>query len=270
MNLRALLAAAVLLPAGASFAAIGDPCTPDVVVEATGEVTTENFTERCEGANAVFCFAPDGGAAGSEVETAQNCAALFDGAPVGTCEDFAGFGPRCSFADGDACVFQSADNPFIPFPCQTDTSGCLNGVCTANAGACTPADTGSCTPGGESAFCAPWNQLIGNQCAGWATLDEVELGGGTLTCTGTGICNGIGDGGECSDFYTCDTSACTDGTCGTGGEGEGEGEGEGDDAGGRDDPPQPAPTGFCSNMAGTLPAFGSLALVLIALRRRRR
>ena len=266
MNLRALLAAAVLLPAGASFAAVGDPCTPDVT-DANGNVTTENFTERCDGAQVIFCVAPAAGQ--PTVETAQNCAELFPGAPVGICDDVAGVGPTCAFADGDDCAFSAgADNPFIPFPCQTATSGCINGTCTAGAGACADGSPGVCS-GDAAAFCAPWGQLVGNACAGWVAILELDDGGGTLSCEGAGVCAGIGTGGDCGADFTCATDTCTAGVC-EAAEGEGEpAEGEGEGGNDRDDEPEPAPAG-CFNAFGVLPMFGPFALVLLALRRRRR
>lgn len=272
MNLRSLLVISALLPAGAAFAAIGDPCTADVT-DANGNVTTDNFTERCDGAQVVFCAAPAAGQA--TVETPLNCAALFDGAPVGTCQDFGGdVGPNCAFGTGDACVFASADNPFIPFPCQGADSGCLNGTCSAGVGTCTPGGNGgTCLGSGEAAFCAPWSQQIGNQCAGWAQLDGIDDGGGTLSCTGAGTCTGVGTGGTCDDqFYLCASDTCGGGTCGGAAEGEGEAaEGEGDGGGnGRDDEPETPPASGCFNASGLIPTFAPIALVFMALRRRRR
>jgi hypothetical protein len=242
MNLHALFVVSALLPAGASFAAIGDTCTPDVT-DAEGNVTTDNFAERCDGDTIILCDDET-----SKEIAGLNCAALFDGAPVGVCSVFDG-APNCAFADNDACAFATADTPFIPFPCQGADSGCIDGACKAAVGTCTDADPQSCS-GGAAVFCAPWGQLVGNQCDGWAAIDEIDTAGGALTCSGAGVCGGVGVGGDClSEVYECGggedcvgESSTSLGTCGGDAPAEGEGEGEDDDDGNdREDEPEPAP-----------------------------
>ncbi len=257
MQFRALLLASVLLPAGASFAQ--DPPVPCTAAGPGGTLLDELGV--CDGTDAIFC-----GADGNVVRIP--CAALFDGAPVGSCEVYADFGSYCAFNDGDACGFQTQDGTNQFFACATDTSGCVDGVCTANVGACTPDAPPSCLDGTTvNTQCAPWAQSIALGC------------GGTLTCAGAGVCEGAASGAQCADGIvecapplTCNgATADAPGTCGTaGGEGEGEGEGEAEGGGGRrDDNAEPAPSGCPFNAAGSFPAFGALALLVVGLRRRR-
>ena len=256
MQFRAILLASVLLPAGASFAQ--DPPVPCTTAGPGGTLLDELGV--CEGTDAIFC-----GDDGNVIRIP--CAALFDGAPVGSCEVYDGFGSYCAFNDGDACGFQTQDGTNQFFACATDTSGCVDGTCTANVGACTPSGAGdplSCFDGTTvNAGCAPWAQTIAQGCTG------------ALTCGGAGVCQGEVAGGACRDGVVecapplaCNgATADAAGTCGTAGA---EGEGEGEDGGGRrDDDAEPAPSGCPFNAAGSFPAFGALALLVAGLRRRR-
>jgi MYXO-CTERM domain-containing protein len=218
---------------------------------------------ECDGTDAIFCSRN-----GTIVRVP--CAALFQGAPVGTCEVYDGFGSWCAFNDGDACAFRTQDGDTQFFACANDTSGCVDGVCTPNVGSCTPSQQGNppaCKNGTQiDAGCFPWGQSLILSC------DEGQ------TCERQGVCTGAQSGDQClTGVIECAAGlACngenaatqTPGTCGTpGGEGEGEGE---DDTGGRTrDEPEPAPSGCLSNASGSFPAFGVLALAILGLRRRR-
>lgn len=252
--------------------------------EGEGEADCGAITEEgeCQGAEAVYCY--------QNALQRVNCADLAgDGSiTAGTCEVYAGFGSWCAFNDGDACAFQTGDGQNITFACATDTSGCVNGTCTANVGACTPDAQGAdptvqCLDGATLQYgCSPWAQASGFGCA--------ELGTGS-TCENS-QCVNIGEGGGCdgevavcADGLTCTANECTSGG---GGEGEGEeGEGEGDaecesdrdcddgeicsDGECQADSAEPAP--LCSDTGASkgLPAAGLLALagMVLGLRRRR-
>src|SRR5688572_14795674 len=85
----------------------------------------------CEGAEALFCV--------NDVLQRVNCADLVgDGSVVGVCEVYEGFGSWCGMPDGGGCLFQS-DQGTVGFACETDDSGCVDGVCTPGIGVCTPA-----------------------------------------------------------------------------------------------------------------------------------
>jgi hypothetical protein len=261
MQFRALLLASILLPAGAAMAQDAVPCAGGA--PGGGDVTPEG---ECDGTDAIFC-----GQDGNIVRV--TCGALFDGAPAGVCEVYAGFGSWCAFNDGDACGFQTQDGQNQFFACANDTSGCVDGTCQPDVGTCTPSQEGdplSCFSGTQvNSGCAPWAQSIVLGC------------GEGLTCGGAGVCQGAASGAqcltgvvECAAGLACNgenVAAGTPGTCGTpGAEGEGEGEGEDDDNGGRTrDEPEAAPSGCPFNASGSFPAFGALALVILGLRRRR-
>lgn len=283
MNFRALLVASLLLPAATASAAIGDPCTPDVVDPDTGDVTTENFADRCEGTTLVICSAPAAG--GATVETALACATI-GGITGGSCEVVFG-NATCTSPDGEGCLFTTATGTAL-LPCTTDSSGCVDGVCTPDLGACTPptADVPNACTGDDFDFgCTFAGQKLIVSCGVLAALNDAPNPSATATCTGSGDtlkCIGAANGDSCAtDFVECGGAlACNGesanefGTCETpegGGEGEGEGEGEDDDDGRTRDEPETPPglcAGFGSNAA--MPTFAGLALALIGLRRRRR
>jgi MYXO-CTERM domain-containing protein len=264
MQVRMILVSSLLFAAGAAVAQPVVPC--EGAASNGGNLTEEG---ECDGTDAIFC-----GQDGNVVRIP--CAALFDGAPVGTCEVYPAFGSWCAFSDGDACGFQ-AENGNQFFACATDTSGCVNGVCTPNVGACTPSANGQQQP----LTCANDTQ-VNTGCAPWAQSVILGCGEG-LTCEGAGVCSGASEGGqcltgvvECADGLSCqgeNAANQTPGTCETAGAGEGEGEGEGgnDNDGDRRtrDEPEDAPTGCPFNATGAFPAFGALALLLLSLRRRR-
>ena len=280
MQLRALLVASILLPAGIASAAIGDPCTPDVVDQTTGTVTTENFADRCEGTTLVICSAPAAG--GATVETALACATI-GGISGGSCEVVFG-NATCTSPDGEGCLFSTADGTAL-LPCTTDSSGCVDGTCTPNVGACTPpaADVPLACTGDDIDFgCTFAGQQLILSCGGLGALNDATTPSATATCTGAGDtlkCIGAAAGDSCgTGFMECAASLSCEGesaqalgTCGTAaGEGEGEGEGDGEDGGSsRDDEVEPAPSGCPFNAAGSFPAFGALALLVAGLRRRR-
>jgi MYXO-CTERM domain-containing protein len=272
VNFRSSLFAAVFLIPAAAFAQ-GEP-VPCATGGPTGGAVTEEG--ECDGADAIFC-----GQDGNVVRIP--CGALGEGAPVGVCEVYPNFGSWCAFSDGDGCAFQDQAGDVTTFACATDTSACIDGVCTAGSFACTPTPQGSnpepaCLDGDNLSFgCFPWSQPSVVACSG---VDAAA------TCSGN-VCAGIADGGvcvdgvaECADGLTCEgQTADAPGACGTGGGGgggggggdEGEGEGEGDDADGgnaRDDQAEPA-GGLCAqgSVAGALPLA---ALALLLARRRRR
>jgi hypothetical protein len=266
----ALFATVFLVPAAALAQGEPVPC-------ATGGPTGGAVTEEgeCDNADAIFC-----GQDGNVVRIP--CAALGDGAPVGTCEVYPGFGSWCAFSDGDACAFQDQAGDVTTFACATDTSACIGGVCTAGSFACTPTPQGqtpdpTCLDGANLSFgCFPWSQPSVVSCSG---VDPAS------TCSGN-VCAGVAADGpcvdgvaECADGLTCEgQSAEAPGTCGTGGgtgggdEGEGEGDdgGDGDDSGNaRDDQAEPSPGLSCAQgaAAGALP-FAALAMLLVRRRRR--
>ncbi|MBI1946018.1 MAG: hypothetical protein HYS27_09995 [Deltaproteobacteria bacterium] len=248
--------------------------------EACGAVTLEG---ECQGTDAVWCQ--------DNVLQRVTCADLLgDGSVVGSCEVYTGFGSWCAFNDGDPCAFQTQDGNAIYFACANDSSGCVDGQCTAGTGACTPdADpqnpTVTCLDGGNLQIgCQPWAQAFVYTCAGISAAS---------TCAND-VCGNVGSGDPCADgIAECGggLSCGADNTCGGGGEGEGEpaeGEGEGDNGecasdrdcdegeicdngectGGGEQPP------VCSHTATSagLPAAGLLALggLVIGVRRRRR
>ena len=282
MNFRALLqpilaasaVVAALFAAPQAFAAVGESCTPDVY-DAQGNLTTDNFTEVCDGANVLICSSE------TSLQVAINCAALFQDAPVGTCQVFPS-GPSCAFADGDACVFSGGPtNPVIPFPCQNPTSGCVEGLCTANVEGCDLESPNNVVCESETSIqlgCLGDGQKFILSCNGLVVAYDGTSG--PLTCSGAGEdlrCNGALEGDncatglvECPAGLTCEGEGNASlGTCAAAGEGEGEGEGEGDD--GRDDPPPEAPRSLfscqSSDVSG-LSFFAALTL-LVGFRRRR-
>lgn len=245
--------------------------------EPCGAVTAEG---ECDGTDAIWCDTASG-----NLQRVPCGDIIGDGSVVGACEVYSGFGSWCAMSDGDACAFQSGDQN-VYFACATDSSGCVNGVCTAGVGACTPDGpdqaTVECLDGANIQLgCASWAQSIAIGCA---EIDPAS------TCANN-ACGNIGAGGTCdgevavcADGLTCGT----DNTCGGGAEGEGEeGEGEGDAGecesdrdcddgevctdgecvGGSEDPPVCSHTGTTSG----LPAAGLLALggMVLGLRRRR-
>jgi MYXO-CTERM domain-containing protein len=258
MNLRALVLAAS--SAFFSVAAFAQPCATG---GPTGGVVTPEG--ECDGADAIFCQ--------DNNVVRVPCAAVAAGAPAGVCEVYPGFGSWCAFDDGEPCIFQIGQQRQT-FACVTDTSTCVSGVCTAGAFACTPPapnaeQDASCLDGASlSLGCTPWGQTSVLTCAG---VDPAS------TCAGD-VCANIPNGGVCADgiaecaggLECTGQSANAAGACDEPAA-EGEGEGEDDDNGGngRDDEPE-TPPGGCLNALGVVPAFAPLALVLIALRRRRR
>lgn len=285
MNLRAVLFASAFVPA-AAFAAVGDPCTPDEF-DADGNQTADNFTERCDNTDLIVCAAPADGQ--PEVETAVACA-TFGGITGGTCGTIAGGAdPTCKAPDGQGCFFSTADgSQSFLIPCATEDSGCIDGVCTAGQGACTPPAEGAepplaCATDLIDFGCAFTHQQLQLSCALLGVINGAPTPSQAASCSGAGDtlkCVGAATGDSCATgFIECGADDCVGesqtsfGTCGSEGEGEaseGEGEDEDDDGGnGRDDEPEAAPSG-CFNAYGTIPALAPLALVLVALRRRRR
>ncbi|MCC7074898.1 MAG: hypothetical protein IT383_26545 [Deltaproteobacteria bacterium] len=235
---------------------------------------------ECDGTDAIWC------------DTASNTLArvecgdlLGDGTVAGGCEVFAGFGSWCAMPDGTACAFSSQSGQAITMGCATDSSGCIDGVCTAGAGACAP-DTGetgtqTCLAGNILQLaCGATSQVIGYTCAGISAAS---------TCSGD-VCTGVASGDPCADGVAECGSGLTCGsedTCVAEGEGEGEegeGEGDGECASDRDcDDGEVCEDGECvggseqaplcnhSAASAGVPAAGLLALggLLIGIRRRR-
>ncbi len=277
MNLRALLAAAVFLPAGASFAQ-----TTCVV---------EGFDRTCEGTTLTFCDATDdAGAAQPPVTNTFDCST--NGTGVG-CGDQNCTGDGCGdlstcvgTGEASSCIGESVfydadtenDQLFLAitcaagFACKTVVTGdgtALEDSCTANTEVCTGASARcdgqvgvTCYAGGEAATAFLLNS---------PTLQDCSTFPAGSTCA-------VNEDTPGSPFAFCDVPAPAEGEGeGEGAEGEGEaaeGEGEDGDGNNRDDEPaEPAPSNGlagCLNASGTLPVFGPLALVLVALRRRRR
>ena len=271
----ALVIAATLIAASSSFAAIGDPCTPDVVNPDTGVVTTENFANRCDGTQLVVCSKNDDNVT---LETAIQCA-TFGGIEGGTCSEFSG-GPNCAVPDAEGCFFTSPDGTTaFRLPCATATSGCIGGVCTPN---------NSCTAGAPAASpcagdlvdlgCSSDGQKFQLDCGTIAFVNQAPTPSSTATCeveASEAVCKGAVANDSCAeDFVECNTGLSCNGEtetsfgkCGTPPVGEGEGEG-GDDNPRRDNDAEDAPA--CSNAAGLTPTFAGLLLALVAVRRRRR
>jgi MYXO-CTERM domain-containing protein len=270
MNLRALLAAAVLLPAASSFA------------QATCVV--EGFDRTCDGATLTFCDAT--AADGTAQPPVTNTIDCSEGATAVSCGDVNCSGAACDgdksncigTGEGSSCIGESvfyvdadgdgqADNAdaFLAitcaagFACKTVVDGQnIADTCTASAETCTAAAARcdgdvaiTCYAGGTGETAIVFNAPTLQDCATFPA----------------GSACVVNNDDAANPFAFCDIPAPAEGE----GEGEGEGaEGEGEDDGGnnRDDEPQPAPGG-CFNAFGVLPAFGPLALGLLALRRRR-
>ncbi len=285
MLIRAFVVAAVLIPASASFAAVGDNCTPDVVA-ADGTVTTENFADRCDGALAVFCAAPADSAAGAQaVERTADCA-TFGGNTGGSCKISDLGNSTCTIADGQGCILTNrATNESFRVGCTNETSGCIDGICVADQSCVDPAEEEAATCDGDlvDLGCADDDTKVQFSCQLFAAINGAE-GLNASTCTTSGdsfVCVGAIAGQACAaNFITCDTglfcngeTAETFGSCGTTdetpAEGEGEGEGEGGGREGEGEGEEPAPSGCTSNGNGSTVAFGVLGLAVLALRRRR-
>jgi len=272
MNLRALLAAAVLLPAGSSFA------------QATCVVA--DFDRTCAGATLTFCDATnDAGAAQPPVTNTIDCATIAGAASVGvTCGDSTCSGPGCGDPQGciggsagATCIGESvfyvddaaAQENFLAlqctagFACETTVSEGADGFtiadsCVASAETCTAAAArcdGQIAVTCYSVVDPAADALV----LGMPTRQDCATFPAGSTCS-------VDNTNAAAPFAFCDIPAPAEGEGEGEGEGGAEGEGEGND---RDDEPEPAPGGGCLAF-GVLPAFGPLALGLLALRRRRR
>jgi hypothetical protein len=292
MNLRALLAAVTLLPAGMAFAAEGDPCNP------------ETFTTTCDADNIILCGAANQGDPNTELHL--DCTSEFYSSgggqaliePTFTCAAPACTGTACTntpscigeAAEGAACqgaigvIGGGQDALIIPcaagFSCNVTQDGeactATTSTCTASGASCDGTVLKLCFGGADATFTDP------------ATLDCALVGGECRTegqFTGCfvaeqGLCATNGFVAVCEEGLDCspDQAGAAFGTCTTPSTGEGEGEGEGEVGGegegegnDRDDQAELPPSAGCAlNAFGALPAFGPLALALLALRRRRR
>ena len=288
MNFRALLAAVTLLPAGAAFAATGEPCVADT------------FANACN-ADGSIQFCDDQTAPTAPVEASTTCAeALGAGGAdascgdigcVGACNDV---GVGCVAEVGEKCIGftplftqDQADDQLIGAVSCAGDATCSVAVegqapvdrCVAHIGpACTPEGLASCTGSVWTICFADQNGTLG--LTSNIALDCALVGStcGEQPCECDAQCgqNGTCTNGFCEGGVTCVTAAADLPACGGEGEGEGEageGEGETDGNNNRDDQAEPAPSSTinCSSTsAAALPAFGALALALLSLRRRRR
>lgn len=194
MNRQVSLVAALVLPAAAAWGAAGDPCTA-------------SFDAHCEGTVLVFCGVTDDGTEVFEAECAPPPASL------GACKEFDDGSVSCAVVDGDRCLETTPDDSLFVIPCANDSSGCVNGVCVANVGACTPGSPLRCLPTGELAQCMSFGQTVAITCALLADANGLDTNGGFLTCSGEGICTGVQPGGDCAaGIFECTTGECTDET----------------------------------------------------------
>jgi MYXO-CTERM domain-containing protein len=273
MNFRALLAAAVLLPAGASYAQ--DACNAGETPE-TCTGTTINFCNDADGTG------PNAGTTDSFdcAQAGANCGEIGCSGPSAECSDgvlrsdcVAPVGSRCIGISRLVNADTTDDDSAFALSCEGDAT-CVTGPnadgsdledsCVAHIGAACTVDTDVACVGDVVVFC---RRFIENQ--GDTEPSIAQLSNFGIDCAALG--------GTCNPAVQFD-----DGTTGPDCEfptaGEGEGEGEGDTGGGegegegnaRDDQAEPAPSGCKLNAFGALPAFGPLALALLALRRRRR
>ncbi len=265
MNLRAVLFASAALSAGHAYAqdacVATDPstCTDANTVEfCNAELVTETFDCSTAGASCgdIGCSGPS--AECTDGVLFSDCVAPVGGRCIGlgpqvntdTTDDAAAFALSC---EGDAT-------------CVTGPNAAGDDVadaCVAHLGAACSVDSEAECAGQVLVFCRRFIENEGDTEASIAQDSNIGLDCGAL-------------GGTCNSNFTFD-----DGTTGPNcefpdvAEGEGEeGEGEDDDGGnggnGRDDEPEAAPKAGCFNAYGTIPALAPLALVLVALRRRRR
>jgi uncharacterized protein (TIGR03382 family) len=261
MNFRPMLVASFLLPAAASFAAPGDPCTAD-----TDSVCNGTSVEFCNAENVIEAFdcAQLGGASCGDVECSGPSAECADGVLFQDC--VADVGQQCIGASLLVDEDTTNDDGAFSFRCAGDAT-CVTGpnaagdgfadVCVARLGDACEVDTEPACVGDVLVFCRRFIENEGDTEASIAQSSGVGLDCGAL-------------GGTCNPTATAEGPDCE---FPEPAEGEGEGEGSGgdddDDGGnGRDDEPEPAPGG-CSATAGLAPVFGAALLALLAVRRRR-
>ncbi len=283
MNLRALLVVSSLLSAGASYAQ--DACVADDPATCTGSslefCNAQLVTETFDCATIPSATCGDVGCVGTSASCVAgvlltDCVGGIGGPCIGasplfnqdTTDDANAFGFRCA---GDATCITG------PNAAGDD----LEDTCIAHVGPACALDTESACVGDSLVFCRKFIENAGDTEPSIALVSNNGLDCAAL-------------GGTCNPTATFD-----DGTTGPNcefpdtGEGEGEGagtEGEGenndDDGNSRDQCEndsnceagqtcsngvciEPAPSG-CFNASGMLPAMGPVALILLALRRRRR
>lgn len=283
----ALIIAAVLTSATASFAATGDPCV------------VADFDPSCNGDGTIqLCDAQT--APNAPVEAAFTCAdALGTGDSCTTtpgCDgDCADLGIFCESAIGGGCIGlgvlfteDQTDDDFIGTVGCEDGATCSVGVVDGAAVDSCVAHIGpQCTAGGEASSCTGtvWTTCLGDQAGTFALTTNLALDCSIIgTTCGQQPCEcdaQCGSSGTCANGFCdtgvgCVTDAADLPACGTtGGEGEGEagGEGEGEDGTGggrRDEEPEEEPASGCAsaNLGGA--SFAGLMLALVAVRRRRR
>lgn len=272
MNLRALLFVSALLPAGASYAQ--DAC-----------VATDPTS--CTDANTIqFC-------------NAENVTETFDCTQIGaTCGEVGCNGPSADCADGVLlfdCVAPvggqclgaapllnedaTDDDSAFTFRCAGDAT-CLTGpnaagdqlidTCVAHVGPACTVDTEAECAGDSLVFCRRFIENAGDTEATIAQDSNVGLDCAALG----GTCNPAATASDGTVGPDCEFPDAPAEGEGEGSTTEGEGEDEGNDGGNegegeRDGPPEDPPGGGCV-AAGMVPVGGTLALALLALRRRRR
>jgi hypothetical protein len=195
----------------------------------------------------------------------------------GNCAIFSvGYGADCGVPAGTECF--NADTEFQSL-CIGTNPGCKTnatvtaGTCIENGPQCSNTDEGTCI---DSKFIFLCGAVLAETDTDGQTLfqDCADVAGSTCTAA-LGCVTPAGAacvaGSLCADTENvCPPSGTCDGSNPLPTEGEGEGEGEeGEGEGEGEDPPPPAP-GCFGNALGMVPAFGPLALGLLALRLRRR
>ena len=196
-----IFASCAALGAVPAWAAAGDFCTPDVV-DAAGNVTQENFTDSCEdGTENLLVCNPS-----VQQVVRLDCSAIYVGAPVGRCQEFAGVA-TCAFADGDPCVFSTESEPIFPLACQDPTSGCMEGFCTPDAGTCRPDAEAACA-GASIVTCLNTGQNLVLSCDAIVAANGASATGLACADSGDGLyCEGAQIGDSCVDGFL----ACADG-----------------------------------------------------------